>query len=411
MKLSAKTIDGIRLPQGKAEHFEFDDEIAGFFVRVRAGGSRTFGYQYRIGKQNRRLTLGTAVKEAFPDIRKRVLDLEAQVRLGNDPVAAKETSKVAAAETFEKIARRFLAEHAKGAKSSTYTETERYLLVVAKSLHSRPIASIVRRDVAEVLSAAAAERGDVTANRARSSLSSMFTWAMKEGLCEANPVIGTNKRDESSRNRTLVRVVDAETGAVDMSELVAVWKALDDSTFSDVVRLLMLTGQRRSEIGGLRWSEMDETYARITLPPERQKNGGGEDRLSHVVPLSQPARDILTRRHRIVGQPCVFGLSSKAGFTGWDRPKTALDEKLPDMPQWNLHDLRRSVATGMASLGVLPHVIESVLNHISGHKSGTAGIYNKATYEKEKRQALILWAEHLMAAVTGTSAKIVTLRA
>jgi hypothetical protein len=96
MKLTAKTIDTIKLPAGKSELVAFDDEVAGFFVRVRAGGSRTFGYQYRIGTKNRRLTLGVAVKEAFPNIRQRVLDLHAQVRLGQDPAAAKEAAVEAA---------------------------------------------------------------------------------------------------------------------------------------------------------------------------------------------------------------------------------------------------------------------------------------------------------------------------
>jgi integrase len=271
-------------------------------------------------------------------------------------------------------------------------------------MHSMPLASIQRRDIAGVLSAAAANvskgNGEVTTNRLRSALSGMFGWAMKEGLVEQNPVIGTNVRAESARDRVLV---DPETG--DMSELVTIWKALDDSPFSDTVRLLILTGQRRTEIGGLHWSEIDNGYTRIKLPKHRTKNGQ-----EHLIPLSQPARDILTRQPQIVGWPCVFGRSER-GFTVWDKGKTALDEKLPDLEHWTLHDLRRSVATGMAKLGVLPHVVEAVLNHQSGSKSGVAGVYNLNTYLPEKTAALTLWAEHLMGAVSGKSAKVVPLRA
>jgi integrase len=395
MKLTGKTIDAIQLPAGKSERVEFDDEIAGFFVRVRAGGSRTFGYQYKIGPKHRRLTLGPAVKEAFPDIRKRVLDLVAQVRLGNDPAAAKEVSRQQAAETFDAIARRYLAHHIKSVRPNTYRENERYLLTVAKPLHALPIARVARRDIADVLSIAAAERGDVSANRLRTALSAMFGWAMREGLVEGNPVVGTNQRSESPRERVLT-----------IEELIALWKALDDNAFGNIIRLLMLTGQRRDEIGGLRWDELDAEFIKITLPKHRTKNG-----IEHIVPLARVGREIVARQYRIVGQPCVFAARSAVGFTGWHDGRKALDAKLPDLAYWTIHDLRRSVATGMAGIGVLPHVIEAVLNHVSGHKAGVAGIYNRATYLTEKTAALTLWAEHLMAAVSGTSAKVVPLRA
>jgi integrase len=196
----------------------------------------------------------------------------------------------------------------------------------------------------------------------------MFSWAMKEGLVEQNPTIGTYMRVETARQRTLV---DPETG--DMSELVAVWKALDDSIFSDIVRLLILTGQRRDEIGALRWSELDADLTRIKLPEERTKSG-----VAHLVPLSDPAISILRRQHFIVGRDCIFAVRGSYGFTPWD--------------------------------AVLPHVVEAVANHQSGSKAGVAGIYNLNTYLPEKTAALTLWAEHLMAAVSGKSAKVVPLR-
>jgi integrase len=394
MKLTAKTIDTVQLPAGKSEHIVFDDEIAGFFVRVREGGSRTLGLQYKIGPKHRRLTLGPAVKEAFPDIRKRVLDLVAQVRLGQDPAGAKETSRQQAADTFEAISRRFLAEHRKSARPATYSETERYLLTVAKPLHSKLIAAVQRRDIAEVLSTAAAERGDVTANRVRAALSAMFTWTMREGLVESNPVIGTNKRNETPRERVLT-----------VSDLVAIWNALDDDAFGDIVRLLMLTGQRRDEIGGLRWDEIDAGNSMVTLPKNRTKNG-----VEHIVPLSDQAREAIGRQHRIVGRACMFAVRNDHGFTMWGKKKAALDAKLPDLAPWTIHDIRRSVATGMADTGILPHVIEAVLNHVSGHKAGVAGIYNRATYLPEKTAALTLWAEHLTAAVSGKAAKVVPIK-
>jgi integrase len=406
VKLSAKTIDAVKVTGGNDETIVYDGEIPGFGVRVRAGGSRNFVFTYRFGGKNKRLTLGTAVREAFPDIRKRVLELQAKVRMGIDPGAERDANRAQAADTFKGIADRFLGQHQKTVKPSTYSETERYLLASARALHGKPIATITRRDIAEVLSAAAANvtkgTGEVTANRLRAALSTLFTWGMKEGLVEANPTIGTHLRAEAPRKRTLV---DPETG--DMSELVEVWKALEDHAFNDIVRLLILTGQRRTEIGGLRWSELDAGMTRIKLPEERTKNGH-----PHLVPLSESAREVLGRQHRIVGHDCVFGVRRhERGFTTWDAGKKALDARLPGMVPWTLHDLRRSTATGMARIGVQPHVVEAVLNHQSGSKAGVAGIYNLNTYLPEKTAALALWAEYLMAAVSEKSAKVVPLRA
>jgi integrase len=408
VELKARTIDTIKLPEGRSEIIVTDSKIPGFGIRVRAGGTRVLTFSYKLGTKNRRITLGPAVKEAFPDVRKRALELLSQVRLGQDPAAVRDAARAPArdVETFEKIARRYLAQM--NVRPKTYAESERYLLVLAKPLHSKPITSITRSEIAEVLSDAAATRGSATANRLRASLTGLFGWSMREGLVVDNCVTNTNERDELPRNRTLVRV-DPETEELDMSELVAVWKVLPNNAFGDAVRLLILTGQRRQEIGGLRWSELDENLTRITLPPARQKNKGGKQRLDHIIPLSEPARVILLRRHRVDGWQCVFS-SSSGGIGNWAEWKRNLDAKLHGMEPWVLHDLRRSVSTGMNCLGVQPHIVEATLNHISGFKSGVAGTYNQYPYEKEKRQALTLWAEHLMATVSGTTAKVVPIR-
>jgi integrase len=404
VKLTGKTISNVKLVGGRKELIQYDEEIPGFGIRVREGGSRNLVFSYRFNGKPKRMTLGTAVPEAFPDIRKRVLELQAQVRLGKDPGAERDTNRAQAADTFKAISDRFLVQHLKEVKPRTYSETERYLLTVAKPLHGKPMATINRRDIAGVLSVAAASvtkgTGEVTANRLRAALSTMFSWAMKEGLVEQNPTLGTYQRTESKRDRTLV---DPETG--DMSELVSVWKALDDSIFSDIIRLLILTGQRRNEIGGLRWSELDEGLTRIKLPENRTKNGK-----PHLLPLSDTAREVVARQHRIVARDCVFAVRGNRGFTPWDACKKVLDEELPDLEHWTLHDIRRSVATGLGRIGVQPHVVEAVLNHQPGSKRGVAGIYNLNTYLLEKTAALTLWAEHLMAAVSGKSGKVVLLR-
>jgi integrase len=207
-----------------------------------------------------------------------------------------------------------------------------------------------------------------------------------EGLLDLNLVAGTAKLDEGgSRERTLTQ-----------QELAELWLALDaepNPQFADIVRLLILTGQRREEVGGLRWSEIDRD--RIVLPPERTKNSR-----QHEVPLSSQAQAILSRQPRRKGRDFVFGIG-EAGFSGWSDCKARLDQallarrKAKARPEWRLHDLRRTAATGMAELGVQPHIIEAVLNHVSGHKSGVAGVYNRATYAEPMREALQRWADWL----------------
>jgi integrase len=225
------------------------------------------------------------------------------------------------------------------------------------------------------------------------SLSAFFAWCMGEGLVEANPVIGTNVAPEPARERVL-----------SMSELAAVWKACGDDSYGAIARLLILTGQRREEIGGPRRDEIRDDM--IVLPGERTKN-----KRSHVIPLSSLAQDVL-RPHQGIG-PFVFG--DEKTFGSWSYGRTRVDAALAaagvKLAPWVLHDLRRSVATHMAEIGIQPHIIESVLNHTGGHKAGVAGIYNRATYDREKRQALDLWADHVFAAVEGRATNVMPLRA
>jgi integrase len=153
----------------------------------------------------------------------------------------------------------------------------------------------------------------------------------------------------------------------------------------------MLTGQRRGEISGLRWSEIDFDKKVIELPAERVKN-----KRPHRVPMSEAVCLIIDRRPRIAGRECVFGYGDRP-FQGFMFAKRRLGTRVAIKP-WTHHDLRRTCATRMADLGVQPHVIEAVLNHV-GHRAGVAGIYNRATYAAEKAQALALWADHVMALV------------
>jgi integrase len=207
---------------------------------------------------------------------------------------------------------------------------------------------------------------------------------MGEGVVDANPIIGTNKAPvEGSRDRVLSN-----------DELAAVWCACRNDDYGRIVRLLILTGQRREEVAGLTFNEIDLAGRTWIIPKHRSKNGR-----EHEVPLSSLAVDVLSnipiRQERLL----VFG-EGTGGFSGWSKAKAALDKRIAASGQqvkpWRLHDLRRSLATGVADqLGTLPHVVEAILNHVSGYKAGVAGVYNRAAYREEKRQALERWAKHI----------------
>jgi integrase len=230
-------------------------------------------------------------------------------------------------------------------------------------------------------------------------LSAFFTWAMREGLVEANPVFATNRPyDRKARERVL-------TG----EEIARVWNAAGNGTYGTIVKLLILTGQRREEISALRWSEVDFAAQLIQLPTKRVKNAR-----SHDVPLSDAAIALLRAVPQRDGHDLVLGAGAN-GFSSFSIAKKALDVRAAaggaPMPPWVLHDLRRTCATHMAKLGVQPHVVEAVLNHTGSHKAGVAGVYNRHTYEREKRAALDLWAEHVMALAERRDSKVVALRA
>ena len=290
---------------------------------------------------------------------------------GTDPFA-----QALSGEGFPAAIDRYLERKRATLKLNSFTETERYLRDHSSPLHSLRLSQIDRRKIAALLGGIETARGPVSRNRLRSTLSSFFSWCVSEGLLETNPVTGTAKAHENgSRDRVLTQ-----------EELRKLWRSLGDGHFADIVRLLLLTGQRRNEIGLLQWSELDLARKMIVLGPARTKNS----RL-HELPLSSQALAILAGLPRRNTTDFVFG---ERGFHDWDRPKQPLDQRIGITP-WRIHDLRRTAATGMAERGVLPHIVEAILNHVSGHKAGVAGTYNRARYSDEMRAALQRWADHV----------------
>lgn len=397
MKLTKAAVSKLRIPTGKTELLVFDDDMAGFGLRLRAGGSASWLIQYRIGKRQRRMTIGKYPAMAPEPARNAAAELLAKVRLGEDPQGAKFEARHAVPVkrlTLGELVGLYLDMAANRQKASTFKETRRHLSRDWSALHAMPVASIELEHIATEIRRIATDTGPVNANRARANLSACFGWAMGEALAPRNPVVGSNKAAlETPRERVL-----------DATELASLWKATDaPGDFNAIVRLLILTGQRAGEVSGMRWSELDLDESSWLLPGERTKNGR-----PHIVPLSNTAESIITALPRHAARDLVFG-RGRGGFSGWSKAKQNLDKRLSIAP-WRLHDLRRSFITSVAELGVQPHVVEALANHISGYKAGVAGIYNRATYLPEKRAAMSMWAEHIAPIVAGEPEKVVPLR-
>jgi integrase len=222
----------------------------------------------------------------------------------------------------------------------------------------------------------------------------MCAWAIERGLLETS-LCDKIKRPstETSRDRVLSD-----------SELATVWRAAGalEAPYSAFVKLLILTGARRNEVARMRWAELDLEGKTWILPAARTKNGR-----EHLVPLSNAAAGLLRGLPRVAGAEYVFTLSGRGPITAFDNVK----KRLPaDMPAWTYHDLRRSMASGMARLGVNLPVIERCLNHVSGSFAGVAGVYQRHGFEDEKRAALETWGVHVEAIAAGRPANVIALR-
>ena len=213
------------------------------------------------------------------------------------------------------------------------------------------------------------------ANRVRAALSRFFKWAISEAMIPSreNPVAGTEpRRGEIKRERVLTD-----------EELRRVWEAAGGFPYGAIIRLLLATGQRRNEVGGMRWSELDLEGRTWRLPKERTK--GNRD---HLVPLNDLALQVIEACPRI--GDCVFATRKETAFAGWSQAKRRLDAKCGVL-DWRLHDLRRTVATGMQAAGVLPHTVAAVLNHSTAGLFGVTAIYLRDRQEEAKRAAMSVW--------------------
>ena len=395
--LTTETVATLREPG-----LYWDASLKGFGLIVRGKNRRSFIIQYRVGKKQRKYKIGDAAKIKADRARQIAGNLFDAIAKGEDPQADKQAERKQCAaptltlrQAFEKYIEMKQAEVAEGTyRDNSLKITKLYLLGARYfgPLHDVGVTEITRQAVAARLHEIRKASSDVTAGRARAQLNAAFKRLMQEGLAEQNPCIGT-KGQASRPQRDRVLSDD---------ELRAVWNACDMKTdFGKIVRLLMLTGARREEIGGLTWGEIDLDKGQINRPGKRTKNGR-----PHTLTLPKMAMNIIKSVPHRVHREYLFGERS-VGFRSWQQ---AMARFKPDgvIDEWKLHDLRRTVATGMAEHDIgEPHVIEATLNHISGHKGGIAGVYNRAHYTKQMAIALAKWADHVQSIVDGVKRKVI----
>jgi integrase len=395
VKITEAAVAKLALADGKDDSIHFDDSLPGFGYRLRRSGDkvlRSYVAQYKRAGQTRRVLLGSADLLSAGKAREAAKQVLAKVAQGDDPQAERVERREKDRLTLRAVVADFLADKQDTVRKRTYHELMRYLTDHHfKPLHGMPVDTITRKDIAARLVVIKRGHGTVTAQRARTALSSMFGWAMRQGLVEHNATINAGDLPTSKPRE---RVLNDQ-------ELVAIWNASGRPFgYDKIVRLLILLGARRQELGSMTFGEIEDGV--WTIPAERAKNGR-----AHKLPLLPMATAIIESVPRQVGREQLFGTRG-TGFGGWSRCKEDLDERC-GVTGWRLHDIRRTVATRMADLGVQPHIIEAVLNHYSGHKRGVGGIYNRSRYERDVRNALAMWEDHLRALVTSSERKILQL--
>ena len=399
MLLTRANIANLTVPPGKAEITYWDDEIKGFGLRLRHGGTGRWIVQFRNSQgQQRKMTLSQIPLKSVDQARAAAERLIRNIADDRDPQAEKVAlRKAREVEKFKvsDLLKLYLPAAKDRLRVSSYDEVERHLQIIWAPIHTVAVGSLDSRRIALELDKIAKARGLITANRARSSLSAMMGWGIEKGRVDSNPVVNVAKalKREPKRDRVLTD-----------EELADVWACCGEDDFGRIVRLLILTAARREEVAGARWPELDLARGTWQLPAERVKNGR-----SHLIPLTSAAISILQSVVRREKRELLFG-DGEGSFAGWSKSKARLDDAIAarrqkiaaeaglepvSMPAWRIHDLRRSAATGMARLGISIAVIERALNHVSGEFKGIVAVYQRHDFQQEVAEAFEAWSRHI----------------
>jgi integrase len=374
-----------------------DGKERGLYLVVQPTGAMSWAFRYRIHGRPQKMTVGPYPAVGLAKARAEAARAKVSLADDDDPAAARRAARAAKSATrssedsVEKVLADFISLYAKP-NTRDWRGSERHLKQFAEAWKGRPLAAIGKAEIHRVLDSIVARGAPVGANRAFAQLRKMFRWAVSRGLLDRSPCDGI---DPPSAEMSRDRVLDTE-------ELNLVWRAAGDLgfPFGPIVRLLVLTGQRRSEVAGMEWREIDLDRATWTIPAARSKN-----RRQHAVPLSPEAVEIIKAVPRFSGSRFVFSPGETAP-SGYSRAKARLDERIEEvnggesLAPWIFHDIRRSVASGLAGLGVNLPIIERILNHVSGSFAGIVGIYQRYDFAAEMRGAMERWGRHVKGNIT-----------
>ena len=372
--------------------------LAGFALRVGEHGAKSYVLRYRVGGQQRRVTIGNVAVLTLAEARARARVLVDQAKQGIDPAAAKVEQRVHAQNTVRAIVAEYLERHVRrNLRSAGWIERQLQREVVA-AWGDRQIRSIATADVIRLVNGIDDRGAGVMANRILQLLGRLFAWAIGQKVIDANPAAGIKLlHKEKSRDRVL-----------DDRELAGVWRASSELAWpwSPFVRLAILLGQRRSEIAAMRWQDLDLATGVWQMPAEATKMAR-----SRVLPLPGAAVALLEGLPRVENAgDYVFPGGAGGPISAFSGMKRDLD-RLSGVRGWTLHDLRRTFATGQQRLGARLEVTEQLLGHVSGSRAGVVGVYQRHRYEPEQRVALEMWAEHVAEIVAGRQPKVVAFAA
>jgi integrase len=376
-----------------------DGKVPNLYLVMQPSGARSWALRYRHEGKPRKLTLDGM--HGLQEARAWALELGGLVAKGEDPAGAKANARAAqraertAAEepaaadpdSVAAVVDLFLRRHVARVQNARSAAESRRLLdkFVLPAWRDRKLADIRRRDVHDLLDSIVDGGAPTSANRTLSLLKVLWSFALDREIASASPVAGFKpKHREEARDRVLSD-----------GELVAIWRAADalDWPAAPIVKLLALTGQRRDEVAGMRWAEVDLDGRLWSIPPSRRKGG-----IPNRVPLSDAALAILEALPRFESD-WVFPARPRAGgkggghFSGYSKAKARLDQ-LSGVTGWRFHDLRRTLAT-RAQKHYRIEVVEAILGHISGSRAGIIGVYQLHKFEDETREALAWWARRL----------------
>jgi integrase len=384
---------------GKARREIPDAYMPGLYLIVQPSGAKSWAVRYRRHGRTRKVTLG-----AYPAI-----DLVAARDLGaaalrdvaknRDPGHDKAKTKAKQTDAIEDVVARFVEQHCRRHnRPRTAVEAERMLRNhVLPRWRGRAVSELRRRDVLDLLDGIVSDVTPKAGNNVLAVVRKMLNWCVERDIIGVSPAAGV-KRPAVEKARDRVLTDDEVRNVVLAADQIP-------GPFGALVKLLLLTGQRRTEVAQMQWTELDLESRLWTLPAERAKTNE-----RHEVPLSDAAIAVIKGMPRIKGSRYVLTTDGSSPSSGYAKGKAKLDALLPpDMAPWRLHDLRRSCASGLAKLGISLPVIEKVLNHRSGSFAGIVKVYQHHTFADEKRAALDAWGRHVEGLVSGKPANIVTL--